>query len=110
MQSTRLYRIFGQGGDRLATWFGQPWRLLSLQIIALLLGNWLGDAVSAISGQAAIWDPALAIAFTLLAELISWAYYRSRPAGDRPISLVLTNLLKLGFSYGFILQAFKLGS
>lgn len=108
MQSTRLHRIFGQGGERLVIWFQQPWRSLSLEVIALLLGTWLGDAVSAISGQAAMWDPPLAIAFTLLAELVSWAYYRTR--GDRPFTLVLSNLLKIGFSYGFILQAFKLGS
>ncbi len=108
MQDTRLTRLLDGAGDRLNRWFSNPWRKLSVQIISLLGGFFLGSAVAAVAGQASVWDTTVAGILLAMTELTSWLVYRSR--GKVLLLFELMNYIKLGFIYCLFLEAFKLGS
>jgi len=107
MQDTRLTRILESSASRLGVWFRNPWRRLSAQIISLLGGFFIGSALAAIAGQAAVWDTQVAAILVALIELINWLMAKTRP---RPLGLELINYAKIGFIYCLFLEAFKLGS
>lgn len=112
MQNTRLNQLVSEASGRVLQWFRQPWRRLSLQIICLLFGFWLLNAISLVAGQSATWDPSFAAVITIVVEACSWLYYRA-PAqgqGDRGLPLVLLQNLKIGILYGLALETLKLGS
>ncbi len=107
MQDTRLTRLLDGASDRLGRWFSNPWRRLSVQIISLLGGFFLGSAIAAVAGQAAIWDTTVAGILLGLSELVNWLVYRVR---GRVLPIELLNYLKIGMIYCLFLEAFKLGS
>jgi hypothetical protein len=107
MQDTRLTRILETTSSRLGSWFRNPWRRLSAQIISLLGGFFIASSLAAIAGQAAIWDTTIAAILVLLIELVNWLMARTKP---RPLLLELLNYAKVGFIYCLFLEAFKLGS
>ena len=84
------------------------WRKLSVQIISLLGGFFIGSATAAIAGQKALLDTTVAAILLVSTELISWLYYRRGREKSLPIELL--NVAKLGFIYCLYLEAFKLGS
>ncbi|TVQ57297.1 MAG: DUF565 domain-containing protein [Spirulina sp. DLM2.Bin59] len=110
MQDTRLNRLLNNGGDRATQWASNPWRRLSLVMLALLLGFFLANGISTTAGQLAFWDVSMSALCVLLIEIVNRlasSLSRTRPGllwGN------VLNALKLGFIYGFILEAFKLGS
>jgi Protein of unknown function (DUF565) len=110
MQNTRLTRLFDVMLDRLGGWLRNPWRRLSLLAISVLLGNFLGPAISTIVGQQAQLDVVVAAILLSGTEFISWWVYRQR--GDRPRSLLLAipNAIKIGLVYSLFLESLKLGS
>ena len=115
MQRTRLNSIVSVTGDRLELLFSNPWRRLSLSIISILLGFFMGSAIITTAGQDAVWDiPAAAVLFTFT-ELISMFVYRRRatrnsPPQRRSLYIDVLNLFKIGLIYSLFLEAFKLGS
>jgi Protein of unknown function (DUF565) len=110
MQNTRLTTLLDDTLDRLGGWLRNPWRRLSVLIISLLFGNFLGPAISTITGQQAQLDVVVAAVLLAGTELVSWVVYR--PRGDRPRSLVLAipNAIKMGLIYSLFVEALKLGS
>lgn len=89
MQRTRLNSLVDVTGDRLELLFSNPWRRISLNLISILLGFFMGSAIVTTAGQRAVWDiPAAAILF-VFTELTSMVVYRRRqkkvlpPPGDR---------------------------
>lgn len=110
MQNTRLNRLVDVTVDRLSGWLRNPWRRLSVLIISLLLGNYLGTAVSLVSGQRGDWDIVVAAILVALAELISFVVYRQKPETARSLLLDCLNALKVGATYSLFVDAFKLGS
>ena len=108
MQDTRLTRLLDGAGDRLTLWFANPWRKLSVQIISLLGGFFMGSAVAAIAGQKALLDTTVAGILLVGTEIISWLFYRNR--NQKMLLLELINIAKWGFIYCLFLEAFKLGS
>jgi hypothetical protein len=109
MQNTRLSNLFGFIDRNLRNWFANPWRRTSAWLICLLLGNFLGSAITLISGQAAMPDIVVAAAVLLLTELVSWLTYSQRPTLGR-WGIDLLNALKIGFVYSMFVESFKLGS
>lgn len=117
MQRTRLNTLVTVAGDRLDLLFSNPWRRISLSLISILFGFFMGSAIATTAGQDAIWDiPAAAVVFTLT-ELISKFVYggRSRRSTDsrplrRSLYIDVLNLFKVGLIYSLFLEAFKLGS
>ena len=116
MQRTRLNSLVTVAGDRLELLFSNPWRRISLNLIAILSGFFMGSALVTTAGQDAVWDiPAAALVFTFT-ELISRFVYGRRqrqqdsPSKRRPLYVDVLNLFKVGLIYSLFVEAFKLGS
>ncbi|MEP6517836.1 DUF565 domain-containing protein [Microcoleus vaginatus] len=110
MQNTRINRLIDVLGDRFRGWLKNPWRRISLLLISLLFGTFLGTAISTITGQSADWDIIAAGLLVLLTEFANWLVY----AGPRPVAgsfwVDMLNALKIGVTYNLFVEAFKLGS
>jgi uncharacterized membrane protein YoaK (UPF0700 family) len=108
MQQTRLNSLFTTAGSRLTAFFGNPWRRISLILISLLLGVFMGAAISTTAGQTAIWD------VTGSALLVFWVEWMSRIAYRRQEKksfwIDVANMFKVGIIYSLFLEAFKVGS
>ncbi|MFM2313126.1 MAG: hypothetical protein RLZZ04_2402 [Cyanobacteriota bacterium] len=119
MQRTRLNSLVTVTGDRLELLFSNPWRRISLNLISILLGFFMGSAIATTAGQNAVWDIVAAAFLFIFTELVSMAVYRrssdSRsdkrtPLVRRSLYLEMLNLFKIGLIYNLFLEAFKLGS
>ncbi len=117
MQRTRLNSLVDLIGDRLDRLFNNPWRRISLSLISILLGFFMGSAISTTAGQRAVWDVPAALILFLFTELVSKLVYgrRKRREQDslprrRGLYLEALNLFKIGLIYSMFLEAFKLGS
>ena len=110
MQNTRINRLIDVLGERFRGWLSNPWRRISLLLISLLFGTFLGTAISTIAGQSADWDIIAAGLLVLLTELVNWLVY----GGPRPLArslwVEMLNALKIGLTYNLFVEAFKLGS
>lgn len=110
MQNTRLNGIVDAIGGQLGRWLFNPWRRLSLLVISLLFGFFLGTAVSTTAGQSADWDIVAAGILVALIEVVDRIYYRSTRPGKKPFWVEGLNALKIGLTYSLFIEAFKLGS
>lgn len=110
MQDTRFNNLISGTSDRLNIWLQNPWRRWSVMIISLLLGFYLGTAVSTVAGQRATLDIVIAAILVVIVEGVSWLNYRQRLARQRSLPISVTNALKIGLTYSLFVDAFKLGS
>ena len=118
MQNTRLNNLINGFFVQLSQWFINPWRHLSLVIISLLLGVFLGSAIPTTAGQAAIWDVVAAGVLLLFTEAVSRIVYgshrRRTPStpgmSGRNLLAEVVNALKIGLTYSLFVEAFKIGS
>lgn len=117
MQRTRLNTLVEVTGDRLELLFNNPWRRISLSLISILLGFFMGSALVTTAGQAAIWDMPVAALVFAFTELVSrFVYGRRKRESDslkpvrRSLYIEVLNLFKVGLIYSLFLEAFKLGS
>ncbi len=118
MQNTRLNNLLNLALTRLGQWFANPWRHLSLILISLLLGVFLGTAIPTTAGQAADWDIIAAGVLILFTEAVSRVVYGSSrrrgqsSTGSSGGSLLaeVINALKIGLTYSMFVEAFKIGS
>jgi hypothetical protein len=111
MQNTRLSNLVSFLASQLQTWINNPWRRSSIWLIALLLGNFLGSAITSSAGQLAQWDVVASLIVLTITELVSWLTYRRR--NPTPLGVFgwdTLNALKLGLVYSMFLESFKLGS
>lgn len=109
MQNTRLNGLFDTIADNLARWLRNPWRRLSALIISLLFGNFLGSAVSTVSGQSSELDVVVAGVLIVITELVNRLTYGVSP-GRSSLLIQILNALKIGVVYSLFVEAFKLGS
>lgn len=111
MQNTRLNTLVVYTSSQVGAWFRNPWRRLSLQVICLLLGFFLGTAVSTETGQSARWDVTAAGLLVVFTELYSRYFYTTRKPGvQRSLLTQSGNMLKIGVTFSLFIEAFKLGS
>lgn len=116
MQNTRLNNLVHLVGEQTGRTFSNPWRRVALLLIVLLFGFFLGTAVPATIGQASDWDVFAAGVSVVLIETLSWFVYarkRRVESGVFPKRFLFVDVLnafKIGLSYGFFLEAYKLGS
>ncbi|MDX2232033.1 MAG: DUF565 domain-containing protein [Leptolyngbyaceae cyanobacterium bins.349] len=110
MQNTRLNTLFDTTANGFGRWLRNPWRRLSVMIISLLLGNFLGTAISTISGQQADLDIVVSAILVFLTEFVSRLAYGTNAATRRSLPVQMVNALKLGLMYSLFVEAFKLGS
>ena len=117
MQRTRLNLLLDDLGDQLRLWLINPWRRLSLVVIGLLGGYFIGVSIATVSGQAGGQDNLVALVLVILAEAVSWLVYSRRWRDPelvrripKPLWLDCLNGVKLGAVYALAVEAFKLGS
>jgi hypothetical protein len=118
MQNTRLNNLVTAFLITLGEWFTNPWRHLSLVLISLLLGVFLGTAIPTTAGQTANWDVVAAGVLIICTEAISWIVYsynrrrREATPSSAGVSLLIEilNALKIGLTYSMFVEAFKIGS
>ncbi|MEA5512105.1 DUF565 domain-containing protein [Crocosphaera sp. UHCC 0190] len=110
MQRTRLNTLVEFTQSRLNQTFSNPWRRISLSLISVLLGFFVGQAVSLTAGQEAYWDVTVGVILLLFTETISNIAYRRRKREARSLWLDILNLFKIGVTYSLYLEALKLGS
>lgn len=110
MQNTRLNRLVDVTVDRLSGWLRNPWRRISVIMISLLFGNYLGPAISLVAGQRGQLDVVIAGFLVALTELVSAVAYRRNPNKARSLLLDCLNAIKIGVIYSLFVDAFKLGS
>lgn len=126
MQNTRLNNLVDAIAGRFGRWLRNPWRRISLVVISLLFGVFLGTVIPTTAGQTAQWDVVAALVLILFTEAVSWFVYgsnrriqaatvereASRAAGVpvRPLLVEMLNALKIGLTYSLFVEAFKLGS
>ncbi|MBD1842226.1 DUF565 domain-containing protein [Cyanobacteria bacterium FACHB-63] len=110
MQNTRLSTIVNTTAAQINQVFRNPWRRTSLLIIGLLLGFFLGSAISTSAGQKAELDVVEAFFLLLLTEAVSRVTYGGNDRLRRSLLIEVANALKLGLIYSLFLEAFKLGS
>lgn len=110
MQNTRLNILLNVILQQIRQSLRNPWRRLSVLVIALLFGFFMGTAVSTLAGQQAAWDITVAAIFLVITEGISWLVYGSYRRLFHPLLLDILNALKLGLVYSLFVDALKLGS
>ncbi|EKQ68920.1 Protein of unknown function (DUF565) [Leptolyngbyaceae cyanobacterium JSC-12] len=110
MQNTRLNTLFDTATQNLSNWLQNPWRRWSVLIISLLFGNFLGTAISTISGQQADLDILVAGILTGVTEVVNRIAYGTSAATRRSLPVQFLNALKVGVVYSLFVEAFKLGS
>jgi Protein of unknown function (DUF565) len=110
MQNTRINRFFEVLSEQFGRWLSNPWRRISLLLICLLFGTFLGTAISTIAGQSADWDIFAAGVLVVLTELVSKLAYGTQQLVARSFAVDLLNALKIGLTYNLFVEAFKLGS
>lgn len=110
MQNTRLNRLVDVATGQLGRWLRNPWRRLSVQIICLLFGFFLGSALSTVAGQRAELDIVVAAVLAALTEFVSWLTFARRSNTPRPQWIDFLNTMKIGLIYSLFVEAFKLGS
>jgi hypothetical protein len=111
MQNTRLSNLLSFFASQLQAWIQNPWRRASVWLICLLLGNFLGPAISLVTGQLAQLDIVVALVMLVVTELVSWLVYRGRSVSILGgFGLENLNALKLGFVYSLFVDSLKLSS
>ncbi|MBE9184719.1 MAG: DUF565 domain-containing protein [Microcoleus sp.] len=110
MQNTRINRLIDVLGEQFTRWASNPWRRISLLLISLLFGTFLGTAISTIAGQSADWDIIAGALLVLLTELVSLLVYGFPRLKTRFLWVEMLNALKIGVTYNLFVEAFKLGS
>ena len=106
LQSTRLQTNVGTALQRLDHWARNPWRRLSLQTLAGLIGFLIGSAITSVAGVLGQMDPIAALLVVLGTEFTIRRRRSSEPSLKLPQQLL--DLGRIGFLYGLFLEGFKL--
>lgn len=108
-QATRFERLQRQLADLLFAGLRGSWRRRSLVLLALLVGFYGAQNLTALWLERIGLRPVVALVVLLLVELV--VRLSTRLVAERPalVWLLLDNL-RLGLVYGLVLEAFKLGS
>ena len=114
MQQTRLNSLISTAVTQIELLFNNPWRRISLSIISILMGFFMGSAIITSAGQDAAWDvtgAGILVIFSELSSKLVYARNNQRSATmRRSLFMDMLNLFKIGVMYSLFLEAFKLGS
>jgi len=109
LQATRFDRLQRHLGELVLGGVRGSWRRRSLAVLALLLGFYGGQNITAWWLARLGQRPVVVLVLVLLLELM--IRLRSRWVnGVVPLPWLLVDNLRLGFVYAVVLEAFKLGS
>lgn len=110
LQSTRCNRLQESLLQSLGLGRSGGWRVRSLQLLALLIGFYLGANVTTyVNDRIPGGRPSAVVLMVLLVELL--IRLRSRLIRGRPpLGWVLCDNLRIGAVYSVVLEAFKVGT
>jgi|694.fasta_scaffold26666_4 hypothetical protein len=110
LQTTRWNRLQETLGQSLGLGVPGSWRLRSLQLLALLIGFYLGaNLTTYVNDRIPGGRPSAVVLMVLLVELL--IRLRSRLIRGRPpLGWLLCDNLRMGAVYAVVLEAFKLGT
>lgn len=109
LQATRFDRLQRRSGDVLLAGFRGSWRRRSLAVLALLLGFFAGQNVTAFWLTRIGQRPFVVLGLLLLLEAV--VRLRGRLVQQRlPLAWLVIDNLRIGLVYAVVLEAFKLGS
>ena len=109
LQRTRFDGVQRRAGDLLLGGFRGSWRRRSLAVLALLLGFYAGENITALWLEQVGQRPVVVLLLVLLLELM--VRVRTRVVGERAgLGWIVADNLRLGLVYAVVLEAFKLGS
>ena len=109
LQRTRFDRVQRRFGDLLVGGFRGSWRRRSAGVLALLLGFFAGQNITALWLERIGQRPVVVFALLVIVELL--VRLRTRFVADRvPLVWVLLDNLRIGLVFAVVLEAFKLGS
>jgi Protein of unknown function (DUF565) len=109
LQVTRFEQAQRRLAAGLFNGFLGSWRRRSLLLLALLLGFYGGQNVTALWMERLHNRPVVVLLLVLMIELV--VRLRTGLAGDRPaLGWLLLDNLRVGLVYAVVLEAFKLGS
>ncbi len=109
LQRTRFDGVQRRAGDLLLGGFRGSWRRRSLAVLALLLGFYAGENITALWLEQVGQRPVVVLLLVLLLELM--VRVRTRVVGERPgLGWIVADKLRMGLVYAVVLEAFKLGS
>jgi hypothetical protein len=109
LQATRFDRLQRRSGQLVFGAFQGSWRRRSSGLLALLLGFYAGQNITAWWLNEIGQRPLVVVVLVLLLELL--IRLRTRVVPERvPLAWVLCDNLRIGLVYAVVLEAFKLGS
>lgn len=109
LQRTRFDALQRRCGDLLLGSFRGSWRRRSAGVLALLLGFYGGQNITALWLQRIGQRPLVVVVLLVILELL--VRLRTRLVADRvPLAWVVLDNLRIGLVYALVLEAFKLGS
>jgi hypothetical protein len=109
LQSTRFELLLGQLVSALVGNWRGTWRRRSLGLLALLVGLYAGNNLTAYYLQMVGHRPVVVLIWLLVIEFV--VRLRSRlVTGDPSLAWVVVDNLRIGLVYAVVLEAFKLGS
>lgn len=112
MQNTRLNSLLSNLSSQARQFFLNPWRKITLLLISLLIGIFMGIAIVTSAGQNGRLDIIVAAIVLLFTEVINWFVYRRFSENNNQMSgfIEVLNTFKIGLTYSLYIQAFVLGS
>ncbi len=115
MQKTRLNLLLDQSVTKIDLFFINPWRRISLILISLLLGSFMGTAIPTTAGQKSSVDLVVAVFLVIFTETISIFIYRRKKENktienNNSIFISVLNSFKIGLTFGLYLEAVKLAT
>lgn len=112
MQNTRLNLLLSNFSRQTRQFFLNPWRKITLLLISLLLGIFMGVAIVTSAGQNGRLDIIVGAILLIFTEVISWFVYRRTSLTNQNNSgfIEVLNTFKIGLTYSLYIQAFVLGS
>lgn len=112
MQNTRLNLLLSSLSSQTRQFFLNPWRKITLLLLSLLLGIFMGVAIVTSAGQNGRLDIIVAAILLIFTEVISWFVYRRPYQNNSQTSsfIEVFNTFKIGLTYSLYIQAFVLGS
>ncbi len=109
VRATRFERLQRQLAGGLFGAFRGPWRRRSLGLLALLLGLYAGNNLTAYWLAKLGQRPPLVLGLVVVLELV--VRLRTRAVKGEPgLGWLMADNLRIGLVYALVLEAFKLGS
>nr|YP_010338072.1 hypothetical protein MW556_pgp150 [Erythrolobus coxiae]UNJ17657.1 hypothetical protein [Erythrolobus coxiae] len=113
MNATKLYKLCLFYIDIIKQQINQPLSYFSINLLSLLGGFFIANALATLPGQTGDWAVVVSGILVSIIEIMSkiiYSQYKKDKVKNNIKILIIMNNIKIGVIYGFFVDAFKLGS